>query len=228
LGNYTGDRLTFEAAAEDAADEGIVTATVLVTDDVASAPVDRANERRGVAGFFFVCKCAGAAAERGDDLTEVARLAALASERTRSAAVGISPTVMPLTGRPSFDLPEGQMEIGVGIHGEPGTRRGDLEPADVVADRLFDMASAELDLVPGRDVAVLVNGLGATPVEEQLIILRQVHARIALAGVSVHRSYVGNFATSLEMAGVSLSLLLLDDELRPLLDAPASSPFLPL
>lgn len=224
-GNYTGDRLNFELACDLAAAEGIKTTSVLVADDVASAPADRAGERRGVAGLFFVYKCAGAAVECGYDLAAVTAVAQHAASATRSMGVGTKPTVLPFAGEPTFVLADGEMEIGIGIHGEPGIRRGPLESADAIADQLFDAVSAELGLTADARVAVLVNGMGATPLEELYLLYRRVHRRLGERGVRVHRAYVGNYATSLEMAGASLSILRLDDELIPLLDAPAHSPF---
>ncbi|MFC4562271.1 dihydroxyacetone kinase subunit DhaK [Nocardiopsis mangrovi] len=224
-GNYTGDRLNFDLACDLAADDGITTRTVRFTDDAASAPPERAAERRGVAGLFFGYKCAGAAAERGDPLDAVTAIAARTNAATRSAGVGLAPTIIPATGRPTFTLEPGEMEIGIGIHGEPGIRRGPLQPADAVADQLLDTVAPELDLARGDRVAVLVNGLGATSREELYILFRRVAARLGDLGVGVHRTWVGEYATSMEMAGASLSLLKLDDELAGLLDAPASSPF---
>jgi phosphoenolpyruvate---glycerone phosphotransferase subunit DhaK len=224
-GNYGGDVLNFDLAADMAELEDIETRTVLVTDDVASQPKDRAADRRGVAGLFFAYKCAGAAAERGDDLAGVAEAAQAAVDSTRTMGIGISPTILPTVGKPTFELADGEMEIGIGIHGEPGVHRGPLESADAVADRLLDPIVADLDLREGERVAVLVNGLGATPLEELYLLYRRVHSKLAKLGVEIERRYVGEFATSLEMAGASISLLALNDERLALLNAPASSPF---
>lgn len=224
-GNYTGDRLNFEFACDLAAARGIRTTSVLVGDDVASAPDDRAEERRGVAGLFFAYKCAGAAAERGDDLEAVTAIAERTAAATRSMGVGLAPSVLPVAGRPTFTLADGEMEIGIGIHGERGVRRGPLEPADSIADQLLDACLTELDTEPGASVAVLVNGMGATPPEELYLLYRRVKKRLDAMRVMVHRAYVGEYATSLEMAGASVSILRLDDELTKLLDAPAHSPF---
>lgn len=224
-GNYGGDVLNFDLAAEIVGADGIRTETVLVADDVASAPADRAPDRRGVAGMVFAFKCAGAAAERGDDLDAVADAARAALAATRSMGVGLSPTILPTAGEPTFSLEEGEMEIGIGIHGEPGSRRGPLEGADAIADALYDAIAADLALSPGDRVAVMVNGMGATPVEELYVLYRRVHQRLAADRVTVHRPYVGEYATSLEMAGASLTMMRLDDRLTRLLDAPASSPF---
>ncbi len=225
IGNYGGDVLNFELAADLAGAEDIEVATVLVADDVASAPPDRADTRRGVAGLFFAYKCAGAAAETGASLEAVVEITRHAMANTRSMGVGLSPTILPAAGKPTFELADGEMEIGIGIHGEPGVRRGPLEPADAVADALFDAVVADLGLERGDRIAVLVNGLGATPLEELYILYRRIHARSAELGVDVERPFIGEFATSLEMAGASLTVMRLDDRLTELLDAPATSPF---
>jgi dihydroxyacetone kinase-like protein len=227
IGNYTGDRLNFELARDLAEAEGRDTRMVLVADDVASAPASRAADRRGVAGVFFAYKCAGAAAAAGASLDEVTTVARRVAAATRTMGVGLSPTVLPTTGRPTFTLDDDEMEIGIGIHGEPGVRRGRLESADDVADALLAAVAAELQLADGSRVALLVNGLGATSPEELYVLNRRAHEQLRKAGVTVHRSFVGEFATSMEMAGASISLLRLDDELTALLDAPARSPFVP-
>jgi len=224
-GNYGGDVMNFDLAAEMAEAEGIRTATVLVADDVASAPPERAESRRGVAGMVFAFKCAGAAAEAGEDLEAVAEAARHALANTRSMGVGLSPTILPAAGKPTFELAEGEMEVGIGIHGEPGKRRAPLEPADAIADDLLDAIDGDLGLASGDRVAVMVNGLGATPLEELYVLYRRIYARLATKGLTVHRPYIGEYATSLEMAGASLTIMRLDDRLTALLDAPARSPF---
>jgi dihydroxyacetone kinase len=225
FGNYGGDILNFELAGELAEAEGSTTATVLVADDVASAPADRADSRRGVAGLFFAYKCAGAVAEAGGSLEEVAEAARHVLAGTRSMGVGLSPTILPAAGKPTFELDDGEMEIGIGIHGEPGVRRGPLETADEVADDLLAAIATDLGLGGGDKVAVLVNGLGATPLEELYIVYRRVHAGLAERGVEVVRRYIGEYATSLEMAGASLTVARVDDRVAAWLDAPARSPF---
>ena len=225
FGNYGGDVLNFELAAEMADAEGIPVRTVLVTDDVASAPPERAATRRGIAGLFFAYKCAGAAAEQGDTLDGVAEAAEAAVAAMRTMGVGLSPTILPEAGKPTFELGEGEMEIGIGIHGEPGVHRGRLETADEVTVRLLDAISSDLGLAAGDRVAILVNGLGATPLEELYVIYRRAAGYLATRGVTIHRPYIGEFATSLEMAGASITVMRLDDRLTALLDAPAESPF---
>ncbi|RNE64172.1 dihydroxyacetone kinase subunit DhaK [Cryobacterium tepidiphilum] len=224
-GNYGGDVLNFDLAADMAELEDIETKTVLGTDDVASQPKERKSDRRGVAGIFFAYKCAGAAAERGDSLDEVAAIAQAAVDNTGTMGIGLSPTILPAAGKPTFELPDGEMEIGIGIHGEPGIHRGALESADEIADRLTGPIFEDLGLASGDRVAVLVNGLGATPLEELYVLYRRVAQIAADAGVTIEKNYVGEYATSLEMAGASISVLKLDDERLALLNAPADSPF---
>lgn len=224
-GNYGGDIFNFDLAGDMAELDGIETRTVLVTDDVLSAPPENASERRGVAGMVFAFKVAGAAAERGDSLDRVAELASRTVAATRSVGVGLSPTILPEAGKPTFELADGEMEIGIGIHGEPGAHRGPLESADDVADRLVRAVLDDLGLGSGDRVAVMVNGLGATPLEELYLLYRRVNTVLTDKGIGVHRPYIGEYATSLEMAGASVTVLRLDDELSELIDAPASSPF---
>lgn len=227
FGNYTGDRLNFEVACDLAEVDGIRTATVICHDDVASAPIERAAERRGVAGIAFAFKCAGAAATAGSDLDSVAGVAREVISRTRSMGVGLSPTTIPATGRATFDLADGEMEVGIGIHGEPGARRSALSSADDVTDELLTPLAAELGLGAGDRVALLVNGMGATSPEELFIIARRIHQRLAGLKIDVHRSFVGEFATSMEMAGASISVLHLNERITELLDAPCQSPLVP-
>ncbi|WP_221584918.1 dihydroxyacetone kinase subunit DhaK [Microbacterium sp. G2-8] len=224
-GNYGGDVLNFGLAADMADLEGIEVRTVLGRDDVASQPKERRHDRRGVAGIFFAYKGAGAAAERGDDLETVAAVAEDIVEHTATMGIGLSPMIFPATGQPSFDLQDGEMEIGIGIHGEPGIHRGPLETADEVAEHLVGPIIADLGLTSGDRIAVLVNGLGATPLEELYVISRRVHQIAVERGLRIERTYVGEYATSLEMAGASVSFLALDDDRLALLNAPARSPF---
>jgi len=224
-GNYGGDVMNFDLAAELAGASGIEVRTFLAADDVASAPPDRADRRRGIAGIFLLYKVAGAAADRGASLDEVVALTARAAGGLRTMGVALSPCTIPAAGKPTFELPDGQMEIGMGIHGEPGVRRGALEPADRIADELVDAILADRAWPAGSQVAVLVNGLGATPKEELYILYRRVAARLAERDLSVHRVWVGEYATSLEMAGASVSVMAVDDELAALLDHPVGTPF---
>lgn len=224
-GNYGGDVLNFDLAADLADLDDIPTRTVLGRDDVASQPRERKLDRRGVAGIIFAYKAAGAAAERGDSLEEVAAITEDVVEHTATMGIGLAPTILPTTGRPSFELDEGEMEIGIGIHGEPGSRRGPLETADEIADHVVEALVTDLDLKSGARVAVMVNGLGATPLEELYVLYRRTHQILAESGIEIVKNYVGEYATSLEMAGASISLLELNDERLALLEAPAKSPF---
>ncbi|GMA94692.1 dihydroxyacetone kinase subunit DhaK [Pseudolysinimonas kribbensis] len=185
-GNYGGDIYNFDIAADLVAAEGITTETALAADDVASAPAASRATRRGVAGMIYAFKIAGAAAERGDDLAGVASIARRVGERTRTMGVGLSPTILPAAGEPTFHLDEGEMEVGIGIHGEPGVHRGRLETADQIADRLVGAVLDDLDAPAGSTVSVLVNGLGATPLEELYILYRRAARLIAERDLSIH------------------------------------------
>ncbi|MCP8896164.1 dihydroxyacetone kinase subunit DhaK [Shinella daejeonensis] len=225
-GNYTGDVLNFTMAAEDLAQDGMAVRHVAVADDVASAPLERRFERRGIAGDFFVFKAAGAAADLGEPLDRVEALARAANDATRSIGVALSPCSLPQTGKPNFTIGDEDMEIGMGLHGEPGIRRQKLAPADTVTDELMDALLRELDLAAGSRVAVLVNGLGATSQIELYLVFRRVKQRLDALGVAIHASWVGEYATSLEMAGASVTLMKLDDTLQALLDHPCRTPAL--
>src|SRR5260221_12292557 len=222
-GNYAGDVMNFGLAAQLAQAEGIEVREIQVTDDVASAPKDEAARRRGIAGDIAVFKCAAAAAERGLSLAEVERVALKANAATRSMGVALSACEVPGSGRPTFDLPEGEMEIGMGVHGEPGIKRGPLQPADEVARILVDAIVADVGDRGRGDIALLVNGLGATAYLDQYILYRGARRALESSGLRVIRSYVGEYITSLEMAGASVTVTLLDEELTSLLDAPAST-----
>jgi dihydroxyacetone kinase-like protein len=224
-GNYGGDVFNFDLATDMAELEGIETKTVLGRDDVASQPKDRKLDRRGVAGILFAYKAAGAAAERGDSLADVAAVAEDIIEHTATMGIGLSPTILPTTGKPSFELGDGEMEVGIGIHGEPGFHRGELQSADHIAEMILERLVADLGIGEGDRVAVLVNGMGATPLEELYLLYRRVHQLLAAQGITIDKNYVGEYATSLEMAGASISLLALNDERLALLNAPAESPF---
>lgn len=223
-GNYSGDVLNFDMAAEMLQSEGIAVATVRVTDDLASASPERRQERRGIAGDFFVIKAASARAEEGATLTEVVAAAEKANENMRSIGVALSSCVIPASGKPIFELPEREMEVGMGVHGEPGVSRQPLSSADHLAADLVDRLLSDLKPSANDELAVLVNGLGATPQSELLIVYRGVHSLLVRAGLRICRSYVGNYVTSLEMAGCSVTLMRLDAELKRLLLAPANCP----
>jgi len=225
FGNYTGDVLNFAAAADQAAmEDDIQVATVLVADDVASAPPERADKRRGVAGMVYAFKIAGARAEEMASLAEVKAAAEHALANTRSMGVALSPCIVPQVGKPTFTLGEDEMEIGMGIHGEAGTARGKLQTADQITDALLEAIMGDIDL-RGGEITIMLNSLGATPLEELYIMYRRALQVFAANDVRVYRPYVGRFATSMEMAGASITVMKLDAELKRLLDAPASSPF---
>jgi phosphoenolpyruvate---glycerone phosphotransferase subunit DhaK len=220
-GNYAGDVLNFDMAAELAGAEGIEVRTVLGADDVASAPPERTQDRRGIAGGVLLFKIAGAAAAAAWPLAEVERVAKKAVAAMRSMGVALEPCSLPANLTPNFQIPQGMMEIGLGIHGEKGAMAGPLETADAITDRLFDAIQAELMLQSGERCAVLVNGLGATSFMECHVVARHVLRRLGEIGAVVHLARVGEYVTSLEMAGLSLTLMRLDEELTRLLDAPA-------
>ena len=224
-GNYGGDTMNFDMAAEMADMEAISVRTVLVKDDVASAPPEEAERRRGVAGMVFAFKVAGAKADRGGSLDEVEEVAKKALSNIRTMGVALSPCTVPRVGKPTFNIGDDEMEIGMGIHGEPGMKREKLQTADQIAARMTDAILNDLNPASGDRLAVMVNSLGATPPEELYILYRKIHEIISSMDLKIHRAYVGEFATSMEMAGASLTLFRLDDELADLLDAPACTPF---
>ncbi|MEU3766503.1 dihydroxyacetone kinase family protein [Amycolatopsis keratiniphila] len=222
-GNYQGDVLHFGLAARRLAAEGIESRTILVTDDIASGPADAPERRRGVAGDFLVFKIAGAAAERGDDLAAVHAVAEKANANTRTFGVAFGGCTLPGASAPLFTVGESEMELGLGIHGEPGVRTVGRLSAHELADELVDGLLPELPEGDGR-VVVLLNGLGRTKYEEMFATYTRVHERLAAAGLSPSHTEVGEFVTSLDMAGVSLSILVLDDELAELYAAPCDTP----
>lgn len=227
-GNYNGDIFNFDMAAEMADfEENIRTETVVAGDDVATPKPEpgEKSSRRGVAGIFFVYKCAGAAADKMMNLDEVKRIAEKAAKNVRTLGVALSPCIVPRVGKPGFEIGDGEMEIGMGIHGETGIRRSHLMPADQVVDEMLDNIIADLPYQKNDEVAVLVNGLGATTLDEQYIVTRRINQYLSDKGIHVYRYYVGEYVTSLEMAGFSISLLKLDEELKELLDKPAQTPF---
>jgi dihydroxyacetone kinase-like protein len=223
-GNYAGDNLSFDAAAELAAAEGIATETVRVWDDVASAPPDRAEDRRGIAGDLFVIKIAGAACDAAATLADAARIAMRARDSTRSLGVALAPGSIPETGMPTFELAEDEIEIGMGLHGEKGVERGKLRPADPLVEDMVARIVSDLPFASGDEVCLLVNDLGSTTWMELLIVTRKAHQLLAEAGIRVHDTVVGSFCTCQEMAGFSLTLVKLDEELKQFYDAPARAP----
>lgn len=222
-GNYGGDRMNFDLAGEMLDD--VRTTTVLGTDDIASAEPRERQKRRGVAGIVYAYKTAGARAASGADLDEVTRIATKTVDQTRTIGCALSPCQIPGAAAPTFTIGDEEIEMGMGIHGEPGIWRDKLRPADAIADEMVDRLLKDPVPAPSERLSVLVNSLGATPLEELFILYRRIKDRLEKAGLRVTRPLVGHFATSMEMAGVSVSLLHLDDELDALMAAPCARPF---
>src|SRR6478609_10987029 len=224
INNYTGDRMAFDMGREMAEAEGVKIATVIVDDDVAVKDSTWTVGRRGVAGNFFVIKAVGAASERGASLEELVTLGERVNSVTRTMGMALTSCTPPAKGSPLFDLGDDEMEMGVGIHGEPGRRREKLANADAIIDEMLEAVRSDLPYESGDHVALMINGLGGTPISELYILYRRAHQQLADKGITVDRSYVGEYCTSLDMAGASVTLVKLDDELRDLLDAPAETP----
>lgn len=221
--NYTGDVMNFEMAIDMAKDEGIDAQYVVVNDDVAVKDSLYTTGRRGVAGTILVHKIAGAKAEKGASLDEVVATATKVISNVRTMGMAITPCTVPAAGKPGFDLADNEMEIGIGIHGEPGTHRDKIRTADEIVDMLLDKITEDLDY-KGHEVAVIVNGMGGTPLMELFIINNKVHDYLAAKDIKIYHTWVGNYMTSIEMAGFSITLLRLDEELKELYDAKASTP----
>ena len=221
VNNYTGDRMAFDMGKEMAEAEGIKVEILLVDDDVAVKDSTYTVGRRGVAGNFFVIKAVGAASERGEELEEIVRIGQKVNSVTRTMGVALTACTPPAKGAPLFELGEDEMEVGVGIHGEPGRERRKLATADEIVDELLAATADDLPFVSGDRVALMINGLGGTPISELYILYRRAHRQLAERGITVGRSYVGEYCTSLDMAGASLTLVKLDEEIEDLLAAPA-------
>jgi len=224
-GNYGGDVMNFDMAGELVAVEDIETTTVLLTDDVASAGPDQKNKRRGVAGMVYAFKVAGAAAESGKSLAEVTRIAQKAADACRSIGAALTPCTVPQVGKPTFQIGEDEMEMGMGIHGEPGVWRGKLRKADEIAEEMCGLLLKETPLKEKDRVSVLINSLGATPPEELYILYRYAKRRLDQLKVDIVMPLVGRYATSMEMAGISFTICALDKELESYLKAPAECAF---
>ncbi len=222
--NYTGDVMNFEMAKEMAEMDGINVSTVVVNDDVAVENSTYTAGRRGIAGTVFIHKIAGAKAETGASLEEVTGVAEKVIANVRSMGMSISSCIVPAAGKPNFTLGETEMEIGMGIHGEPGTHREEIKTADEITKHLMGKILEDIKLNSGEEVAVMVNGLSSTPLMELYIVNKKVNEILATKGVKIHKTFVGEFMTSLEMAGFSITVLKLDSELKELLDAPANTP----
>ncbi len=221
VNNYTGDRMAFEMAREFAEAEDIRVETIFVDDDVSVKDSTYTVGRRGVAGNFFVIKAVGAAAEKGADLDQLVALGERVNSVTRTMGVALTSCTPPAKGSPLFELGDDEIEMGVGIHGEPGRRREKMTNADAIVDELLEAVVSDLPSSSGDEVAVMVNGLGGTPISELYILYARAHEQLEARGITVGRSYVGEYCTSLDMAGASLTLVRLDDELKELLSAPA-------
>jgi dihydroxyacetone kinase-like protein len=217
-GNYAGDNMNVKMARKMAARDGVDVATVVANDDVCSAPLSEREKRRGVAGEIFMWKIGGAKAAEGASLDEVIATAQKAIDGCRSVGVGLGPCTLPAVGHPNFQIEPGRMEVGIGHHGEPGTRLETLKSANEVADDMVRIVLDDHDLPAGREVAVLVSGLGATPINELYVLYDRIESQIVARGLTVHRAYVGNYFTSLEMVGATLTVLALDGDLKRLLD----------
>lgn len=224
-GNYNGDIFNFRMACDEVEFDDIETRQVLVRDDVASSPKENADKRRGVAGMVYAFKVAGAAADRMMSLDEVAAVAEKALANIRTMGVALSPCIVPKVGKPTFTIADDEIEIGMGIHGEAGIEVRKMMTADEIAETLVETITKDMPLQSGDEVSVMVNGLGGTPMEEQLIVYRRVHQLLKAMGVSVVMPHIGEYATSMEMAGLSVTIFKLDAELKELLQAPAESPF---
>ena len=221
--NYTGDVMNFEMAAEMAEMDGIPVKYVVTNDDVAVQDSLYTVGRRGVAGTIFVHKIAGAKAEEGAELEAVQAVAQKVVDNVRTMGMAIKPCTVPAAGKPGFELSDDEMEVGIGIHGEPGTHREPLKSADEIVDMLLEKILADIDYAD-REVAVLINGAGGTPLMELFIVNNHVSDVLAANGIKVYKTFVGNYMTSIEMDGFSISLLRLDDEMKKLLDAKADTP----
>lgn len=222
-GNYSGDNMNVKMAIKMAAKDGLTVKTVVANDDVASAPADQPEKRRGVAGEIFMWKIAGARAVAGGNLDEVIAAARKAIDNTRSIGIGLSPCTLPAVGHPNFEIKDGTMELGIGHHGEPGVEIITLETAEQMAARLVGTILADYPFQADDEITVLVSGLGATPVMELYILYSEVAKILSGKGIKVYRSYVGNYFTSLEMMGATLTIMKLDEEMKVLLDAECES-----
>jgi phosphoenolpyruvate---glycerone phosphotransferase subunit DhaK len=221
INNYTGDRMAFEMGTELAEADGITVGTLLVNDDVAVKDSTWTVGRRGVAGNFFVIKAVGAASEQGADLEELLRIGNKVNSVTRTMGMALTSCTPPAKGSPLFDLGEDEMEMGVGIHGEPGRSREKLASANAIVDELLEAVVTDLPFNSGDDVALMINGLGGTPISELYLLYGYAHEQLARRGINIRRNYVGEYCTSLDMAGASITLSRLDDEIAGLLAAPA-------
>ena len=222
-GNYSGDNMNVKMAVKMAKKEGLTIKTVIANDDVASAPKDQREKRRGVAGEILMWKAGGAKAAKGGDLDEVIAAAQKAIDNTRSVGIGLTPCTLPAVGHPNFEIKDGTMEVGIGHHGEPGIEVCELETAAQMAQRMVDVVVPDYPFVEGDEVVVLVSGLGATPVMELYVLYDEIDKLLTAKGIKTYKAYVGNYFTSLEMMGATLTIMKLDDELKELMDMPVNT-----
>jgi dihydroxyacetone kinase-like protein len=222
-GNYSGDNMNVKMAVKMAEKEGITVKTVIANDDAASAPKDQAEKRRGVAGEVLMWKAGGARAALGGSLDEVIAAAQKAIDNTRSIGIGLTPCTLPAVGHPNFEIKDGTMEVGIGHHGEPGIEVCPLETAAQMARRMVDVVLPDYPFQAGDEVVLLVSGLGATPIMEIYVLYDEIEKLITARGIKIHRGYAGNYFTSLEMMGATLTVMKLDDELKKLIDMPCYS-----
>ena len=222
-GNYSGDNMNVKMAVKMAKRAGITVKTVVANDDVASAPKDQREKRRGVAGEILMWKAGGAKAAKGGTLDEVIEAAQKAIDNTRSVGIGLTPCTLPAVGHPNFEIKEGTMEVGIGHHGEPGIEVCELEDAQHMAKRMVDIVLPDYPFTEGDEVVVLVSGLGATPVMELYVLYNEIEKLISAKGIKIHKSYVGNYFNSLDMMGATLTVMKLDDELKELIDMPVNT-----
>ena len=225
LGNYGGDVMNFEMACEIVSSEGIKTKTIIVADDIASASNKEKLKRRGIAGMIYVFKIAGSFAETGASLDEVFNLATSANKNIRTLGVAVSPCILPEAGKPTFEIANDEIEIGMGIHGEPGIKREKLRKADPLVDDLCKRILDDFKLDNKDKVSIMINSLGATPLEELYIVSKRVNENFSELKIDIMKSYVGRYATSMEMAGMSITILKLDDKLKKYLLEPSQCPF---
>lgn len=222
-GNYSGDNMNVKMAVKMAKKAGITVKTVVANDDVASAPKDQREKRRGVAGEVLMWKAGGAKAAMGGTLDEVIAAAQKAIDNTRSVGIGLTPCTLPAVGHPNFEIKEGTMEVGIGHHGEPGIEVCEIETAAQMAKRMVDVVVPDYPFVEGDEVVVLVSGLGATPVMELYVLYDEIDKLLKEKGIKTHKAYVGNYFTSLEMMGATLTMMKVDEELKELIDMPVNS-----
>mgnify|MGYP001453577107 FL=1 len=225
IGNYGGDVMNFEMACEIVTSEGIKTKTVIVADDIASARNEEKSKRRGIAGMIFVFKVAGSIAETGASLEKTFNIASSANNNIRTLGVALSPCILPEAGKPTFEIKDDEIEIGMGIHGEPGIKREKLRSADQLSDDLCKRILGDYKLNAEDQVSIMINSLGATPLEELYIISKRVHENFSKLKIKITKSFVGRYATSMEMAGMSITVFKLDSELKKYLLTPSDCPF---